>query len=161
MLTYEVRTSQLAPQLTAVVRGEMTEAQLPLWLPEAYAAVFSYLATAGVPAIAPPFARYTFQGDTVEVEAGAAVSEAVAGEGRVQPSSLPGGPAAMTTHIGSYEQLDKAVEAVTRWLGSRNLQPAGSHWEVYLTDPNAEPDPERWRTEVVVPYQPESDAAPS
>lgn len=30
---------------------------------------------------------------------------------------------------------------------------AGPHWEVYYTDPNVQPDPTRWRTDVVQPYR--------
>jgi effector-binding domain-containing protein len=152
-LTYEVRTEELRPQLTAVVRGEMAAGQMPVWLPEAYAAVFAYLGEAGVSPIAPPFARYTFLGGTVAIEAGVPVAAEVPGDEQVEPSSLPDGPAAVTTHVGRYEDLEQALDAVNAWLTSRGLQPAGPHWEVYWTDPNAEPDPSRWRTDVVVPYR--------
>lgn len=152
-LTYEVRTEELRPQLTSVVRGEMPASQMAVWLSEAYATVFAYLSSAGVPPVAPPFARFTFLGDTVAVEAGVPVPVEVAGEGRVEASSLPEGPAAITTHIGRYEDLEHALDAVTAWLAGRGLEPAGPHWEVYYTDPNAEPDPSRWRTDVVVPYR--------
>ena len=152
-LTYEVRTERLRTQLTAVVRGEIPAGQMSAWLPEAYAAVFDYLSRAGVPPVAPPFARLTFLGDTVAIEAGVPVLAEVAGDGRIEPSSLPEGPAAITTHLGRYEDIEHALDAVTEWLTGRGLQPAGPHWEVYYTDPNAEPDPSRWRTDVVVPYR--------
>ena len=152
-VTYEVRTEDLEPQVTAVVRGEMPAEQLAVWLPEAYAAVFAYLDEADVPPVAPSFARYTFLGDTVAIEAGVPVALEVPGDDRVEPSSLPDGPSAVTTHVGRYEDLDQALDAVTGWLAPRGLQPAGPHWEVYWTDPNAEPDPGRWRTDVVVPYR--------
>ena len=61
--------------------------------------------------VGPPFARFTFLGGVVAVEAGFPV----AGDSRERPT-------------------------------------AGPHWEVYYDDPNAEPDPSRWRTDVVVPY---------
>jgi effector-binding domain-containing protein len=152
-VTYDVRIEQLRPTLTAVVRGEMPASQMPAWLREAYAAVFDCLSRAEVPPVAPPFARLTFLGDTVAIEAGVPVLAEVAGAGRVQPSSLPEGPAAITTHIGRYEDIAQAVDAVIRWLAGHGLEPAGPHWEVYYTDPNAEPDPSRWRTDVVIPYR--------
>jgi effector-binding domain-containing protein len=151
-LTYDVRTEQLGRRLTAVIRGEMPAAQLPVWLPETYADVFAYLSEADVPPIGPPFARYTFLGDTVAIEAGVPVAAEVPGDGRVEPSSLPDGPAAVTTHVGRYEDLEQALDAVNGWLTAQGRRPAGPHWEVYWTDPNAEPDPSRWRTDVVVPY---------
>ena len=151
--TYEVRTEQLRPTLTAVVRGEMPPGQMSAWLPEAYAAVFDYLRRAGVPPVAPPFARLTFLPDMVAIEAGVPVPAEVAGDGRVEPSSLPEGPAAITTHFGPYEDIEHALDVVTDWLTGRGLQSAGPHWEVYHTDPNAEPDPTRWRTDIIQPYR--------
>lgn len=152
-LTYDVRTEELRPQFTAVVRGEMPADRMPTWLPEAYAAVFGYLGRAGITPVAPPFARYTFLGDTVAIEAGVPVAAEVAGDGQVEPSTLPEGPAAMTTHVGRYEDLEHALTAVTEWLTARGLHAAGPHWEIYWTDPNAQPDPSTWRTDVVVPYR--------
>lgn len=152
-ITYEVTSRSLDQQYTAVVRGEMPAADMSTWLPEAYRVVFDYLQRAGVQAVGPPFARFTFLDETVAVEAGAPVPEEIAGDDRVQPSALPDGPAAVTTHFGRYEDVDKALGAVTDWFGARGLEPAGPHWEVYYTDPNAEPDPSRWRTDLVVPYR--------
>ncbi len=64
-LAYEVRSEELSAQLTVVVRGEMPAEQMPVWLPEAYATVFEYPGRAHVRPVAPPFARFTFLGDTV------------------------------------------------------------------------------------------------
>jgi effector-binding domain-containing protein len=152
-LTYEVRIERMRPQLTAVVRGELPAGQLSQWIADAYAVVFEHLHRAGIRPMGPPFARYTFLADTVAIEAGVPVAVELSGDGRVEPSSLPGGPAACTTHIGRYEDLEHAVGAVTGWLSRRGLQPAGPHWEIYYTDPVAEPDPSRWRTDVVLPYR--------
>jgi len=152
-ITYEVMDRLLADQDTVVVRGEMAPQDMPGWLAAAYRDVVEYLGRVQVSPSGPPFARLTFLPDVVAVEAGFPVSREVAGEGRVEPSRLPGGPAGVTTHIGRYEDLTSAYEAVHRWLGDHGRSPAGPHWEVYFTDPNAEPDPSRWRTDVVVPYR--------
>jgi effector-binding domain-containing protein len=34
---------------------------------------------------------------------------------------------------------------------AQGRRPASTMWEVYLTDPEEEPDPARWRTEVYWP----------
>jgi effector-binding domain-containing protein len=152
-LTYTVRDRVLAGRYTAVARGELPGAQLPGWLASAFGAVYDYLRRAGIPPTGPPFARLTFLGETVAVEAGFPVPYEVAGAPGVEPSTLPDGPAAVVTHLGRYEDMDRAYQAARDWLAERGLAPAGPHWEVYYTDPNAEPDPSRWRTDVVVPYR--------
>jgi effector-binding domain-containing protein len=152
-ITYEITHRMLAQQYTAVVRGEMPPTDMPNWLAQAYHAVDDYLRRAQVRPNGPPFARFTFLGDVVAVEAGFPVPDEIEGAGEVEPSHLPEGHAAATTHLGRYEDLTNAYAAVHRWLDEHGLVPAGPHWEVYYTDPNAEPDPSRWRTDVVVPYR--------
>ena len=151
--TYEIADRTLVDQYTAVVRGEMVATELPGWLKEAYRGVGEYLSRTHVNPSGPPFARYTLLDEVVAVEAGFPVPFEVAGEASVEPSTLPDGPAAVTTRMGRYEDLAIAYRAVHRWLDEHGLVPAGPHWEVYFTDPFAEPDPSRWRTDVVVPYR--------
>jgi effector-binding domain-containing protein len=153
-ITYEITEQDLPGQTTAVMRGEMAAQELPQWLARAYRDVYEYLDRTGVIPAGPPFARYTFLDDVVAIEAGFPVPFEVSGEGLIEPSALPPGAAAVTTHLGRYEDLTHALDAVTGWLEARGRAPHGPHWEIYYTDPGAEPDPARWRTDVVVPYRP-------
>ncbi len=152
-LTYVITTRVLTDRYTAVVRGEMPSDELPAWFAGVYRTVQDYLARTGTAAAGPPFARHTVVGDVVAVEAGFPVPHEIAGDGLVEPSTLPDGPAAVTTHWGSYDGLGRAYLACRAWLDNHGCEPAGPHWEVYYTDPFAEPDPTRWRTDVVVPYR--------
>ena len=151
-MTYPIETRELTEQATAVARVSLPAAQLAAWLPGAYEQVMTYLAAAGAAPAGPPFARFTFHDDVVDAEAGFPVRAPVAGDGRVTPSSLPGGPVAVTTHYGRYEDLTAAYDAVAGWLKEHGLEPAGPHWEVYYTDPHSEPDPTRWRTDLIAPW---------
>jgi effector-binding domain-containing protein len=155
--TYEITSRELVARHTAVVRGEMPAGELAAWLAGVYLTVQEYLTGSGAEPTGPPFARYTFLRDQVAVEAGFPVAGEISGDDLVAPSMLPAGPAAVTTHVGPYEELEVAYRAVRDWLAGRGLTPAGPHWEVYLTDPNTEPDPAHWRTDLVVPYR---DAVP-
>ena len=42
--------------------------------------------------------------------------------------------------MGPYDALRQTWAALTEWMSSQGLQPAGAPWEVYVTDPGAEPD---------------------
>jgi effector-binding domain-containing protein len=151
--TTEIADRMLVGQYTAVVRGEMQREEMPGWLSNAYRTVGAYLGRAHVSPTGPPFARFTFLDDLVAVEAGFPVAQEIPGEGAVEPSTLPDGPAAVTTHFGRYEELEAAYQAVHRWLDDHGLVPASPHWEIYFTDPHADPDPSTWRTDLVVPYR--------
>lgn len=119
----------------------------------AYQEVMAYLGSAHMTPAGPPYARFSFHDDVVDVEAGFPVSSPVLALGRVTLSSLPGGPAATATHYGRYEDLPAAYEAIAQWLKEHGYEPAGPHWEIYYTDPRTEPDPARWRTDLVAPYR--------
>ena len=38
-------------------------------------------------------------------------------------------------------------------MESEGLEGAGAPWEVYVTDPGAEPDQSKWRTEIFFPVR--------
>ncbi|HEU4421497.1 MAG TPA: GyrI-like domain-containing protein [Pilimelia sp.] len=153
IMTYEIKDCVLTEAYTAVVRGEMPVAELPAWMMGAFGAVHDYLRRSGVAPTGAPFARIAMLDGTVAAEAGFPVGREIAGDDLVEPSMLPEGHAVTLTHMGPYEEVERAYEAAHRWLDSHGYEPAGPHWEVYYTDPTAEPDPTRWRTDVVVPYR--------
>jgi effector-binding domain-containing protein len=152
-MTFHIERRTLAAQDTAVVRGSMPAVQLPAWIADACEEVFRYLTNLGLRTSGPPFARYTFDGGLLRVEAGFPVLRPVAGRGRVIASRLPAGPAAVTTLEGRYEDLALACQAVSDWLKERGLEAAEPHWEVYYTNPAARPDAATWSTDLVMPYR--------
>jgi effector-binding domain-containing protein len=151
--TYQIRRASLTRQPTAVMRDELPVARLGPWLATCYRTVSAYLQDQGMVAVGPPFARFTFLGETAAVEAGFPVDREIDGNGQVEPSALPGGPVAMTTHLGRYEDLEEAYNSIREWIDDRGYAAAGPHWEVYFSDPAAESDPTHWRTDVVAPYR--------
>jgi effector-binding domain-containing protein len=59
--------------------------------------------------------------------------------GEVICSSTPSGKAITTTHIGPYDQLGKAHDAIMEWAKANNCAITGRNWEVYgdwEADPN-------------------------
>jgi effector-binding domain-containing protein len=114
--------------------------------------VTEYLRRRRIHPAGPPFARYAILGDVVAVEAGFPVSEPVPGEGRALPSRLPGGRA-VVTQVGPHNGREDAYHALRHWLFRHGRTPAGARWEIYHADPPDEPDPTRWRADVIVPYR--------
>jgi effector-binding domain-containing protein len=46
-----------------------------------------------------------------------------------------------------------AYQAIEAWVTEHNGVIDGPPWEVYYTDPNVQPDPNSWRTEIIQPYR--------
>lgn len=154
MTTYAIETRTLAEQDTAVEYTTLSATEIERWLGKAFTEVAAYLARKGAGPAGMPFARYHPTGDhRFEVEAGFPASTPTSGEGEVELSDLPGGLAAVTVHTGSYETIGPVYEALRVWVQEHGGEPIGDAWEVYLTDPDTQPDSSTVRTEVVQPYR--------
>lgn len=145
----EVRTLKRTPVL--FVRCEVTQDQIGEALGPAFGAVAAHAASKGAVMAGPPYARYYTPPPNMVMEAGMPVTQDVAGEGDVQSGELPTGEAAVTTHVGPFEEVQPAYQAIEAWMSANGRAPGGAPWEVYLTDPALEPDPAKWRTEIVWP----------
>jgi len=158
---HEVRTLQVQPQLIAVVRFRSRPADLSSTVPAACGEVWEYMRAAGLPRPGRHVALYL--DGAVTVEAGAEVAAPFPETSRVICSRTPGGWVAASTHIGSYQQLGLAHEAIHTWCDEQGQVLAGPNWEVYghWTD-----DLSQLRTDIFYlldpsspPYQPRSPAA--
>jgi effector-binding domain-containing protein len=156
-MSTEPRTEHRDPQPTAVVRATVTITDVGAWIGQAFDAAAGACAAQGVEMAGMPFGRFHAEGGgRFEAEAGFPVVSPIEAAGEVVPSQLPGGPVVVTVHVGPYDQVEPAYLAAATWVAEQGGTLDGDAWEVYLSDPDAEPDPATWRTEVVQPYQPAS-----
>lgn len=154
MRTYEIQVGNRNEQPTAVAEAVLDVAELGPWLGRQYGAIAGVLAAHGTAPAGPPFARYRKEpGGRFHVEAGFPVATPIEPVDGVRPSTLPAGPVVETVHVGSYETMEPAYGALACWVHEHDGELAGAAWEVYLTSPDAQPDPGTWRTEVVQPYR--------
>lgn len=155
VIAYEIVQQVLVEQPTAVVRGRLTVPDLVQWIGPGFGQVMRAVTVAGRRPVGPPFARYArvdAEPATFDVEAGFPVDAPLVGpSGGVEASALPAGPAVVTVHVGPYEAMAGAYEALERWLVEHDAAAAGAPWEVYLSEPAG--DPATWRTQVVQPYR--------
>lgn len=153
-MSYEFEIRKVSPQPTMSVRERTTPAALQGAIGEYVSEVWRYLQREGGRPAGPPFTRYhAADGHGIDLEAGFPVRAASPGEGRVRARELPGGEVAVTTHVGRYEGLVTAGEALAAWVRAQGREAAGPNWEVYVTGPGDDADPARWRTEIVKPLK--------
>ena len=154
-MEYEIQFSQRDEVPTAVVRQEVPVTEISAFLGGVFGEVIAAISAAGRFPAGPPFARYDFlevpEGsgpETFAVEAGFPVNAPIEPSGRVEPSLLPGGSAAVTVHEGPYQDVAAAYAALERRMADEGKRPTGAPWESYLDDPETVPQP---HTEVVWP----------
>lgn len=151
---YRVEERDLTEQPTLVTRARLRIPDIRGWIGPAFGRVMAAIQAAGSPLVGPPFARFEpVDGrlDTFDVEAGFPVSAPISATAEdLQASSLPGGPAAVTVHVGPYDEMTPAYDALEKWVVDHGGAVAGTPWENYLSEPVG--DPATWMNQVVLPY---------
>jgi effector-binding domain-containing protein len=153
---YEVLFRHIVEQPTLVMTAKVAVAEIPGFLGKTYGAVAEHIGKSGLAFAGPHFGRYRPLDDEFsefEIEAGFPIGNTAEGSGDVVASTLPGGDVAVLTHIGPYDQMGPAYEAIENWITEHNGQPEGAPWEVYYSEPTEQPDPSTWRTEIFQPYR--------
>jgi effector-binding domain-containing protein len=142
---------KLERRRTLTIRRTVPQAGLGLFFAEIFPRLTSEIrAQGGTPAGA-PFARY-FNEDrsAFDTEAGVPFTGTVTAPGEAKVSTLPGGEAAKTVHVGTYETLSEEYARLERWLRENGKSVGVGPWEVYIDDPDSTAH-DRMRTEVYWP----------
>ena len=129
-------------------------------LPPLVGEVFGWIEARGIAPAGAPFFRYHVidMERELAVEAGVPVAAPVTGDERVRAGVLPAGRYAAVRHLGHYQGLVDATGRLLRWGDEQGLKwdmtqtAAGERWgariEFYQNDPEEEPDPDKWLTEL-------------
>lgn len=134
-MEYEINVEQLGEQHAAAVVKQVPIAQIGAFIGEAFGLVMAELAAQRITPSGPPFARYDMRGSVFEVTAGFPTPLPIASRDRVIATNLPAGTVATTMHVGAYDAVKDAYDAVMEWLPTQSLRPTGDPWEVYLDGP--------------------------
>jgi effector-binding domain-containing protein len=148
----EVHEEQRAAQPAAVIRTKVDIEHIPERLGECFGEIMGVLGRRGIAPAGEPYVRYLSPPPgEMAIEVGVPVARPVAADGRVEPGELPAGSVAVAIHRGPYERIAETYGVVMRWIAEHGRAPDGPMWECYRTDPQAEPDPAKWETEIVQP----------
>lgn len=148
----DFQLERVSAQPTLSLRLRVSPRALSSALGEAFGAIYKHATGVGAVISGPPYCRYHGMGEgEFDIEAGMPVLRMVGGVGDISPGALPGGLMATVWHLGPYEALGDTHEALAAWAGEQGYTFAGGPWEVYVTDPGEEPDPQRWKTRIYLP----------
>lgn len=161
-MDYEIQTERLLPQpyvgFEIVCSADEFETEVERTLTE----VWSLLENTEVPPAGPPLCivpQISSLDDEIpppqpwRLICGFPVEDQLVAEEPVKYGVLPGGQVLTTVHQGKLDSLSTAYLALQVHFLTKGLEPNGPPWEIYLTDPVWEPDPEQWRTIVRWPVK--------
>jgi effector-binding domain-containing protein len=140
-------------QPALVIRTRAPVQSLPQVVGQAYGAILQYAGRLGFqPSGAPFVAYYNMDMADLDMEIGFPFEQKPEGEGNVLAGEIPGGKAAACLHVGPYDQVGAAYEALQEWMQANGCVPAGVAYEFYLNDPGTTP-PAELQTQVVFPLK--------
>ncbi len=150
--TVQERTEQ--PYVAIPIRATLREwGEVNALVPE----VFAWLASRGIAPAGALFYHHRVIGgfdEKFSVEVGVPVAEPVEGDGRVLAGAKPAGRYVVAVHHGHPDGIARSHQALVEWAGRQGVPLAkdgdvwGGMFESYRTDPEVEPDPDKWETEL-------------
>ena len=138
---YTVTIVEVKPQWIAAATGRAKEGQISSTMLGLLGRAWGFVKKSGVKTDGQNVAVYRKDA----IEAGARVLERFEGDGEVLCVATPSGRAAMTIHLGLYEDLGRPHAAVREWCKANGHELEGTNWEVYG---HHEEDPAKRRTDV-------------
>jgi effector-binding domain-containing protein len=154
---YEVIVKEVAPEHLASVRGTYRTSELPQVMPRELCRILDALQAEGIqPAGGVLTVYHAWDKETVDAEMGATIRGVFFPrdpKGHVKAGMVPGGRVAFTVHVGAYEGVHAAYEAILEYAKENDLELGDLMWEKYLTDPAVEPDLSKHVTEVYWPLK--------
>ncbi len=145
-MSYEVTIDHESGRHLAVHEFDVRPEEMTAQMGEAFGAVMNHLTQVGAAVAGPAASCYQMsegmdEMDGMHVAAGFVVASPVEPGPGVEPFQLPDVDTATTMHVGAYDQLGDAYNALrdgAREQG-REVDPAGLMWEEYVTEPDLPP----------------------
>jgi effector-binding domain-containing protein len=151
-MDYQVSTRELAEQSVVSVRERHSPAELPAFIPGSFGLLYGHLGVLGVAPAGAPFVIYhAIEPDAIDAEVCVPVPWPVSVSDELHSRVLPVMTVARTLHVGPYEELSVAYEALNEWITKNGFVAAGPVQERYLNDPGAVASPADYQTEIEIP----------
>jgi effector-binding domain-containing protein len=153
-MSYQCQIIEQPVKPAATIRTRSAVENLSQVLGQAYGAIAQYLGQEGVYPMGEPFvAYYNMDMQDLDIEIGFPVSGKITGKDTIQPGEIPGGKAVTCTHVGPYDKMAAAYEAMDQWMKENDVEPSGVCYEFYLNDPQ-QTAPEALETRIMFPLKP-------
>lgn len=120
-----------------------------------YGELFGYLGSQGMGPAGPPLAIChddEYREKDVDMEAAVPVAGKVPGNERVKFRELPAAQMASVTHIGGYDSISQAYNAIMAWIDQNGYRITDHDRETYLVGPG-QAEPASYVTEVQLPVE--------
>jgi effector-binding domain-containing protein len=128
-MEYDIRLESFKSRPLAVVRRRCTLQEFATVIPEACGIVWNIVRAQKVTGAGRHVAIYW--DDVFNLEVGVELDAPFAGHDEVVGSAIPSGTVATAMHLGPYNRLPEALQAIRRWCAQHGHTLAGPNWDIY------------------------------
>ena len=148
-----MRVKEVAAQPVLSIHAVVPRHELVRFFDEACDEMYEYLDRIGTRPAGPPMSLWHSAPGEIEnasaIQTCIPVERAVPSQGRMQAGELPAGQLAYTIHVGPYDDMGQAFEAVWSWIQTEGHETVGPPRDVILAGSRDTDDPAEYRTEKV------------
>jgi len=147
----EISTKEVTSQEAISIRVTATMEEMGDKMGEAFGQLMQ---AAGAQMAGPPFAIwYVWEGDVFEFANCLPVVAPISGLDGIESIKTYEGKVITITHTGAYETTHHSWDLLQKEVEEQGLETNGDPYEVYLTNPQEEPNPDNWVTELYWPIK--------
>ena len=154
--TSEIKIKDLDKQYALVITDSSKCSEVDIVIGKVFGEVMQYVEMNKIECTAPPFVRYLVwdeKADRNVIEGGIFIKGPVAGKDNIKFVEYPAQKVVSATHYGAYETISNTYQALEKYMKDHNLTSGGAPFEIYITDPQKEPEMTKWETEVYFPIK--------
>ncbi|HOV12546.1 MAG TPA: GyrI-like domain-containing protein [Bacteroidales bacterium] len=154
--TSEVSIKKMEKQHALYIRDSSRIDEIDMIIGKLFGELYQYLGMNRIECTAPPFVRYLVWDEKANknvMEAGVFIKEPVKGNDRVKYQEIPVQNYVRAIHTGAYESVHNTHMVIDKYIIDNKLTLTGAPMEIYITDPEKEPDITKWETEVLYPIK--------
>ncbi|MBE9464275.1 GyrI-like domain-containing protein [Dyadobacter subterraneus] len=160
-MTTEPKIEFFEAEPYVAIRQKVGMVEIPTVLPPLISEVFIWMGQNKVEGNGAPFFRYLSMDEqgNMTVDVGIPTKIKAEGSGKIISRIFPEGDYAALTYTGDYKNLRQAHTTLDEWKKDNGYKDrgivdsgelVGCRVEFYVSDPEAEPDPEKWVTEICI-----------
>lgn len=161
-MEHEIRLVRLDEQRILSIRHRVQQVAIPEFIANSIDDLLGRLALLGADPTGPPFVAYhEFGPHGIDAEVCIPVPESVRASGAMLTRTMPPMTVARALHVGPYDRLGAAYQAVNEWVDDHHLTIVGPFHERYLNSPGDVASPADYLTEIDVPVDEARVATPA
>jgi effector-binding domain-containing protein len=137
------------------IRDTASLATIGQKLGEHYSSLGEELEKQGIEITGAPFAIYYSESETnFDMDVAMQTNKMAKSNGKITVASFPAGKAVVASFYGPYEKSGMGHSAVNKFIMEHpELIMTGAPREVYVTDPESEPNANNWLTQIIYPVK--------